>query len=700
MGLSQLDKNGDSMPHFAGTTGSSVADATVMPIIMAALADGRDGDADLDGINPVPWATLSGSTYTCIRVPVPRNLWVRAGITLLTVQHHGPLCSGDVLIDGTVAANGNAAAAAVAGAATAAVTFPATGAGGAGGAAGGANNGVQAAAATVESPTSGRWFGGAGGAGAGTSGGIIGGITSVVNTRGTTHGMAAALAAGLYLSTAGVLTVGCGSGGSGGGGDAAGAGGGGGASGGMIYMSGRTLTVSSTGLISTNGGAGAAGGTNGGGGTGGAGGRIMLTFGTITLSDFLLSVQVRAGASGAAGSGASPGSTGLPGEVIYLAGKPSPMSSRHSRVAMTSAEYGAAIAAGILDISGSFVVGSDAGRATGVLSTATGGGGFSVFELTTSDGLASLRFDPSDFTLKLRVRGTDVLTTADVNAVTAGTCFQPFLVGDTIDWRVWYDPAGGARSMGIRWFVNRTGGLDEVGVASGSALAAATAGTALSTSTTVGSWGPAPSYIRAAKSAAVVGTICLLGDSIIAPRKNSIGWDGVCVGSRLSLSTQVCVSLAKPGGAFADQLTTWQGSAMRANASVVAVLIQLGHNDVDTALSEATITTNAQALVNDIVAQNPNAKIIISKITPARAHWTAAKQAVWAAVNDDIAGTGGTPITGVHARATAHVATMGDANFALQERSENADHRHPNYWGRALDGRSIRAAYDTTGLAA
>jgi hypothetical protein len=694
-----MGRSGDLMPHRStGTTGAAVADATVLPIIMGMLSDGRDGDADLDGTNTVPWATLSGSVYTSIRIGLPRDLWVRAGITLKTAQ----FCvwaSGDVTVDGTISANGNNAAAAVAGTATAAGTLPATIAGGAGGASGGDNNGSPGGSVTVEWPTAGRFGAPPGGNAAVATGGAAGGTTASATTRGTTHGGITAFGSGSWLTNLGVNTEACATSGAGGGGNASGAGGGGGASGGIVDLSGRTLTVSAAGVISANGGAGANGGTNAGGGCGGGGGRVRLRFGAVTLADSLLNVQCRGGEGGTGGTGGFYGNCGQPGEIVYLAGKPGLMSSRHHRVTLSSAERTAAIVAGILDASGSFIVGSDAGRATGTYSSATGGGGFSLFDMATPDGEISLRFDATNFRLNLTVRGSVVLSTADLTGVIPGPCFQPFVAGDTIDWRIWYDPAGGARSMGIRFFVNRCGGYDEVGVASGSALAAATSGSALSSFTTAGSWGPAPSYILASRAANVVGTVCILGDSITAVAKNSVGWDGVAMGGRCGWSTQVCVSLARPGAKLTDQLTAWQASTMRGNAACIAVIYQLGHNDINAGDSAATCTTNNQAIRDDVAANNPAAKIIVSKLTPSASIWSAAQLVIWNTYQDNINGTGGTPITGVHARATAHVATMGDTNKILRERSETNDYTHPNFWGRSLNARSIGAAYDTTGLA-
>lgn len=692
-------------PYFppAGTSGAAVTDASVQPIISGSKASGRDGDAVFDGTNDVVFCSRVGLVYTALRIGVPRDFYVAPGVTFKPAGFP-TWCSGDVLIDGTVDCNGNDAAGAVAGTATAAGTFPATTAGGAGGAGGADNNGAQGGNANVETPNSGRWNGAPGGNAAVATGGVTASISAVSVTRGTTHGMAPAMGLGTYLSQLGTTAEACGGGGSGGGGHASGAGGGGGASGHMWELAARSLVVSATGVIRANGGKGAnAVGASAGAGSGGAGGRLRFDCGTVTLADPILSIQVRGGESGAGGAVAgSYGNCGEPGEIMYLSGKPSPMATRHSRVNLTAAELAAAISVGgVLDISGSFIVGSDAGRATGVANTSTGGSSFALFVLQTADGPASLRFNASTFAFDLAVRGGTVISTQDINAIaTAAPCMQPFVVGDQLDWRVRYDPSGGPRSMMIRLFCNRTGGFDEVGVASGAPLAVATSGYAVSSSTTPSSWGPAPSYILATHTANVVGTVAIFGDSIVAVRKNSIGWDGVSVGSRSGWATQVCISFARQGAQWADQTTAWQASPMRGAAGVVAVVAQLGHNDINAGSSAAVVTASAQTFFDDVAANNPNAKRIISKLSPSYSvQQSSGHAAIWDAVQANYDGTGGTPVTGVAARATAHVATMGDVNKSLRSRCEVNDYTHPNFWGRALNARSIGAAYDSTGLA-
>lgn len=695
--------HGGAFSGGGGTTGAAVADATVMPIIVATISDGRDGDCHMDGINEVPFATLSGGVYTCWRVPLPTDWTVYPLVELRLANFAGPWATGDAHVWGRVTQNGNDAIGSAAGVATAAQTQAATHAGGAGGAA--STNGAQAPNATVEGPVVGNRFAGVpGGAGVANAGGVAAAVTALSVTRGVTHGGPASYGAALNLSTAGAAAEQTGPGGSGGGGGPAAAGGGGGASGGNIDMSGRSLTVHAGGSIECNGGAGAAGlGAGAGGGSGGSGGRFRGRFGSVSLADPLLSVQAYGGAGGTGGgSGGLPGWCGGKGVIVWLAGAPEPLATRHYRVDYTATELASFVVGGVADVSGTFVVGADAGTKTALASTSAGCAGFAVSRLDTPDGELSLRFNPASGGLDLRVRGVVVLSTQDVDLVpSGGATYQPFAIGDRIDWRYWYDPAGGARSMGIRWFVNRTGGYDEVGVASGAALAAPTAGTAVSASPGAGTSGPAPAYILASRAADVVGTVVMMGDSITAPKGSSFGRDGVSVASRIGWTTQVCISLSKPGGRYADQQTRWLASPMRGDPGVVAVIWQLGHNDMGTGgLTEAQVLAAAQDLNDDIAANNPTAKRIVSKMTPSRNAWDDTQWAEHEAIQADYDGSGSIPLVGPHAVAGDHVATMGDANGALRYGSESVDRTHPEFVGRSLNARSIRAAYDSLGLAA
>lgn len=674
MGFYHLDRGGDSMAHLGGT-GTSVADATVMPIVLAMLSDGRDGEADLDGTNEVPFATRAGSVYTLIRVALPSYYRTRVGVEVKS-GGYPILCSGDVLNEGSTHADGNNASGQTAGAALAAGYFAASVAGAAGGAIGA--NGSNGTGANLESP-SGRYGSAPGGAGAATTGGVEGAKASTSATRGTSHAGPAGMAIGTYLSTLGVTSLPSGGpGGAGGGGGGAVVGGGGGGSAGVLELWGRTIT--NTGRLSANGGDGAAGaGAGAGGGSGGSGGAVRLRYGTYTGNV----AQTYGGRGGAAGdSTAKCGHCGNEGEVIVL----NPILAYPKRYTLTAGECAAVLVGGVAIQSGSFIAGSDCGSSTGVAATGSGGGGLSIWEGTTTDGEMSLRFNAlsSAFRLDLRVRGTVVLSTDDVNATAvAGPTFIPWIRGDRIDWMFWYDPAGGARSMGIRWAVNHCCGNDKTGTGSGAALAAVTAASMQSQSTTAAS--SAASYITSnARSANMIPKIVICGDSITASRRNSIGWDGVAAGTRLGLdeSHGPALSLALQGSTWASQTTAWQASNARGNAAVLAVVTVLGHNDVSALTAAAAISVLAQAFMDDVATNNPLAKRVLCRLTPSASGRTLAQDTIWAAVDLNYAGTGLNNVTGVDARVSSHQTTMGDNNGSLRRRAETNDYTHPNFFGR------------------
>ena len=115
---------------------------------------GSDGDAVLDGVATVAWASLAGSTYTMTRSVYARNLTVNSGVTLAPVGHQ-IWAKSSVAVSGTVHANGQNASGSTAGTAAINGSFYAGSTnGGAGGTAAGSNgSGVSAA------------YGGSGGAG-------------------------------------------------------------------------------------------------------------------------------------------------------------------------------------------------------------------------------------------------------------------------------------------------------------------------------------------------------------------------------------------------------------------------------------------------------------------------------------------------------------------------------------------------------
>jgi hypothetical protein len=643
--------------------------------------DGRHGVADLDGTLTVPWASLAGSTYTMVQDCLATRLRVRNGITLIARGFH-VRANVEIYVEltGKIHWDGAAAAGAVAGAAYGAGgTLNANLAGGAGGAA--TVNGTAGTGNTLaELPNNNVFVGGAGGAGSGgTTGGVGGAQTSVAVTRG--HVVSNE---DVYFSTTISGDQG-GTGGGGGGGGPAAAGGGGGASGGVGSIAAPSIVNLNPDGITADGGAGAAGVGAGAGGGGGGGGGVIRYRGLLT--GYL--PHCYAGASGAAGDATGfPGKGGFSGRVRYMG----PTSVASYRVDLTAAECAAAITAGgVLDVSGSALADGGSGINTGAAISSQGGGGFWLWRATTAGGVVSgLRYDATNNRLDLVVRGVLELSTAALAPAPAAPTMQNFRTGDTLHYRFWFDPAGGARSMGIRFAVGGGMGNDTTGVGSGAALAALTAATAIGTSATV--WAPTVTYLSGSTAANVAARVLVLGHSMSAPRV-----------LRRSLATHLgrlgvvgpIVSLAQVNDTAAGQMTDYQGSASFGAAAVTDVVIgPLMANNILGGQNAATATAEMQALIDNIAANNASARIWLVDEFPIHGGLTEAQQAIWVTIRQNYAGTGPNPITGVSAgrKITSHVATVGDANFVLRMRDDSTDNLHPDDIAVGIEAQALVTA--------
>jgi hypothetical protein len=113
------------------------------------------------------------------------------------------------------------------------------------------------------------------------------------------------------------------------------------------------------------------------------------------------------------------------------------------------------------------------------------------------------------------------------------------------------------------------------------------------------------------------------------------------------------VNLAFHGERIDEQKTRWDGAPYKGQSQIKCVWIYAGVNDIAQGASAATISTRYQALVDDIAAANPSAKILCQKIGPADAYFDAGQEAVQDATNDNLNGTGSNNITGCHAYVTS-----------------------------------------------
>lgn len=147
-------------------------------------------------------------------------------------------------------------------------------------------------------------------------------------------------------------------------------------------------------------------------------------------------------------------------------------------------------------------------------------------------------------------------------------------------------------------------------------------------------------------------------------------------------------NLALGGDTITGQKAKWDALTSANKLTFDFVICQIGLNDYPNTLAQNI--TNYQAMVNAIRASvNADCKIIISKMIPVKNAQPApveANQAKWVGLNDAIAGSGATPITGVDGRITAHVPLLDDGNGSLQSKyvTQSFDPVHENNLARAL----------------
>lgn len=197
----------------------------------------------------------------------------------------------------------------------------------------------------------------------------------------------------------------------------------------------------------------------------------------------------------------------------------------------------------------------------------------------------------------------------------------------------------------------------------------------------------------------------IIGDSTIAAYSGTTEVAAYVHNSADMLRSDGIVSIAVPGHTIAQQKAQWQATTNR--QYVDWVIIEIGLNDTNPAVSAATTVAALQDLVNTVRADNSTCKILIATMTPAWNRWPAvgydppSAQAKWVAMNEAISGGGATPVTGVDGRITSHTASLTElvsGNAALAGAYDTGDHIHENNAGRQIIGAAYRAAIAGVGL--
>lgn len=168
--------------------------------------------------------------------------------------------------------------------------------------------------------------------------------------------------------------------------------------------------------------------------------------------------------------------------------------------------------------------------------------------------------------------------------------------------------------------------------------------------------------------------------------------------------------LATAGENIAQQKARW--TALAGKSALQAVIVQIGLNDVLGRVAENIATTaqviaDLQDLITTINADKPaGCKTYIAQLTPCKLRLDGATNptaayAAWQAINEAIAGAGATPITGVDARITSHIAALNDGSDNLLPRYDhNADGVHLTNEARWIVAQAWQAQLEADGLAA
>lgn len=374
-----------------------------------------------------------------------------------------------------------------------------------------------------------------------------------------------------------------------------------------------------------------------------------------------------------------------------------------------TADAGLIVDAGDLDLEGTFTASIPSGGSRGDGTFGPDADGAVLFQATTPEGDISVHFE-EDFAvgaaIYLKVRGVDAVQYKQ-NLGSAPDCHtvQQWRIGDEVYWRAWYRPSTG--SAGFRFAVNGTWLPDFTTTTSGGALAAATA---VTVGTSIADGTKPQTLIARFKAQVPTDTapeFMILGDSTLAPFAGGSSTSGlypgiyplVSVGHDLYTSTERWTRpgigiLAVPGDTTNGQNAKWQASVWKTKTTLKAAIIQVGVNDSGS--GEVVVSGWLQTLVNQIRADRPDVKILIAKIIP-YGNFPGANLTFLFAYNDDIAGTGAHPITGVDARIVDAYATLDNGSGGYKP-AYDYDGEHENNPGRAVIAGAYRAALHSLGL--
>jgi hypothetical protein len=250
----------------------------------------------------------------------------------------------------------------------------------------------------------------------------------------------------------------------------------------------------------------------------------------------------------------------------------------------------------------------------------------------TPDGELSLRYDDAVFggAWILRVRGVDVLS------LVANDCPMWANNDQVCTIRAWYKPLTSGQ-CGLRFTVNGAFQPASTAAAVGAALASPTTFYLLQkpfANVLVTQPWQTPGMLTGALKVyphntstadpSRPGMVVVLGDSLIRSNPRYVATTSYIWSPLEAMAgAPLLATLALGGNTIADQKTVWDASPYKGDPNVAAVIISAGVNDINQNHTLAQMVIDANALIADIAAANPTAKIIICPIAPEFTYMTA-----------------------------------------------------------------------------
>ena len=185
--------------------------------------------------------------------------------------------------------------------------------------------------------------------------------------------------------------------------------------------------------------------------------------------------------------------------------------------------------------------------------------------------------------------------------------------------------------------------------------------------------------------------VCIFGDSQTAGVENNNDLQGVAIKLRYQGWYDI-ENLAVGSTDMAYGLGRWNALSPARKASFDYVFIAGYNNNLNAVTTVAIYIATAQGIVDQVRADNPTCKIIMSTCVPVYAYWIntvypgdvpsqVAYHNNWLGVNQALQGLGPTPITGVQGCAIEHTAYLNDGTDSLKTiymAGSGTDRLHPN----------------------